>query len=210
MLFFGDLKFVQWYLLTNHMHGHKVAIVILILANVNATMKIIFQKIKFRLFMKFLCDKNLELNSTLIKHALLTKLSNGTVTTSPDTQSSHLLEGWITESPLYHSCSVSQAVVMFGNYVFCYIVLWLVCLHGNSVLLITQSPRSATDNFLAVCEPVIKSRRVMIPPKPNHKLNLWSIMKNSIGKDLSKIPLPVSCYCNHVIQCCVIMWSITL
>lgn len=50
----------------------------------------------------------------------------------------------------------------------------------------------ATDNFLVSCDPVIKNRRVMIAPKPSHKLNLWSIMKNSIGKDLSKIPLPVS------------------
>ena len=59
----------------------------------------------------------------------------------------------------------------------------------------------ATDNFLASCDPIIKNRRVIIAPKPSHKLNLWSIMKNSIGKDLSKIPLPVSTiadYCNSL------------
>lgn len=35
-------------------------------------------------------------------------------------------------------------------------------------------------------------RRSRIPERPNHSLNLWSIMKNSIGRDLSKIPMPVN------------------
>ena len=35
-------------------------------------------------------------------------------------------------------------------------------------------------------------RRPVIPPRPNYSLNLWSIMKNCIGKELSKIPMPVS------------------
>ena len=39
-------------------------------------------------------------------------------------------------------------------------------------------------------EPVRK-RRSHIPDKPNYSLNLWSIMKNCIGKELSKIPMPV-------------------
>lgn len=34
-------------------------------------------------------------------------------------------------------------------------------------------------------------RRVRIPDKPNYSLNLWSIMKNCIGRELSKIPMPV-------------------
>lgn len=34
-------------------------------------------------------------------------------------------------------------------------------------------------------------RRVRIPNKPNYSLNLWSIMKNCIGRELSKIPMPV-------------------
>ncbi|CAB1345015.1 unnamed protein product, partial [Coregonus sp. 'balchen'] len=38
-------------------------------------------------------------------------------------------------------------------------------------------------------EPVRK-RRTQIPDKPNYSLNLWSIMKNCIGKELSKIPMP--------------------
>ncbi|XP_062333286.1 oxysterol-binding protein 1 isoform X3 [Osmerus eperlanus] len=40
-------------------------------------------------------------------------------------------------------------------------------------------------------EPVRK-RRSHIPDKPNYSLNLWSIMKNCIGKELSKIPMPVN------------------
>lgn len=35
-------------------------------------------------------------------------------------------------------------------------------------------------------------RRTQIPERPNHSLNLWSILKNSIGRDLSKIPMPVN------------------
>ncbi|CAH8523774.1 unnamed protein product [Schistosoma turkestanicum] len=35
-------------------------------------------------------------------------------------------------------------------------------------------------------------RRMSIPPKPNISLNLWSIMKNCIGKELTKIPMPVN------------------
>ena len=34
-------------------------------------------------------------------------------------------------------------------------------------------------------------RRVRIPDKLNYSLNLWSIMKNCIGRELSKIPMPV-------------------
>ncbi|XP_076177462.1 oxysterol binding protein isoform X5 [Ptiloglossa arizonensis] len=37
-----------------------------------------------------------------------------------------------------------------------------------------------------------KKRRTRVPEKPNYPLNLWSIMKNCIGKDLSKIPMPVN------------------
>ncbi|XP_072456026.1 oxysterol-binding protein 2 isoform X2 [Notamacropus eugenii] len=35
-------------------------------------------------------------------------------------------------------------------------------------------------------------RRTRIPDKPNYNINLWSIMKNCIGKELSKIPMPVN------------------
>lgn len=37
-----------------------------------------------------------------------------------------------------------------------------------------------------------RQRRTRVPDKPNYPLNLWSIMKNCIGKDLSKIPVPVN------------------
>ena len=33
---------------------------------------------------------------------------------------------------------------------------------------------------------------IRIPDKPNISFSLWSIMKNCIGKDLSKIPVPVN------------------
>ncbi|CAD5125395.1 DgyrCDS13630 [Dimorphilus gyrociliatus] len=35
-------------------------------------------------------------------------------------------------------------------------------------------------------------RRSRIPDRPNYSLNLWSIMKNCIGKELTKIPMPVN------------------
>lgn len=34
--------------------------------------------------------------------------------------------------------------------------------------------------------------RKSIPEKPDYSINLWSILKNCIGRDLSKIPMPVS------------------
>ncbi|XP_048482149.1 oxysterol-binding protein 1 isoform X2 [Plutella xylostella] len=37
-----------------------------------------------------------------------------------------------------------------------------------------------------------RPRRTRVPDKPNYPLSLWSIMKNCIGKELSKIPIPVN------------------
>ncbi|XP_070204372.1 uncharacterized protein [Littorina saxatilis] len=37
-----------------------------------------------------------------------------------------------------------------------------------------------------------RKRRTWIKEKPNISLNLWSVMKNCIGKELSKIPMPVN------------------
>merc|ERR1719326_669763 len=37
-----------------------------------------------------------------------------------------------------------------------------------------------------------RTRRSRIPDKPDISFSLWSIMKNCIGKDLSKIPIPVN------------------
>lgn len=39
---------------------------------------------------------------------------------------------------------------------------------------------------------VVRRRRTRVADKPNYPLNLWSIIKNCIGKDLSKIPMPVN------------------
>ncbi|XP_054852239.1 oxysterol-binding protein 2 isoform X2 [Eublepharis macularius] len=53
---------------------------------------------------------------------------------------------------------------------------------------------STRTSFDATGKDVVckKSRRTRIPDKPNYSLNLWSIMKNCIGKELSKIPMPVN------------------
>ncbi|KAI4905810.1 hypothetical protein NFI96_017015 [Prochilodus magdalenae] len=53
---------------------------------------------------------------------------------------------------------------------------------------LASNPESPQSQEL---EPVRK-RRTRIPDKPNYSLNLWSIMKNCIGKELSKIPMPVN------------------
>ncbi|KAK0076277.1 hypothetical protein PV326_010913, partial [Microctonus aethiopoides] len=54
---------------------------------------------------------------------------------------------------------------------------WQVDDGGNSTGITTVSKRQ---------------RRTRVPEKPNYPLNLWSIMKNCIGKELSKIPMPVN------------------
>ncbi|XP_038559039.1 oxysterol-binding protein 2-like isoform X1 [Micropterus salmoides] len=55
------------------------------------------------------------------------------------------------------------------------------------------------DNMSPSCNDVsgkelqpLRQRRTRVPDKPNYSLNLWSIMKNCIGKELSKIPMPVN------------------
>lgn len=55
-----------------------------------------------------------------------------------------------------------------------------------------QLPVGPAPSFSQNWRPTLKKRRVTIPPRPSHRLNLWTIMKNCIGKDLSKIPMPVS------------------
>uniref|UniRef100_A0A7N8WNT6 Oxysterol-binding protein n=1 Tax=Mastacembelus armatus TaxID=205130 RepID=A0A7N8WNT6_9TELE len=55
-------------------------------------------------------------------------------------------------------------------------------------LSLTSNPESPQPLDI---EPV-RQRRTRIPDKPNYYLNLWSIMKNCIGKELSKIPMPVN------------------
>ncbi|XP_045468816.1 oxysterol-binding protein 1 isoform X2 [Harmonia axyridis] len=53
-------------------------------------------------------------------------------------------------------------------------------------------PEQPTNNMLSKSSDSSRKRRTRIPDKPNYPLNLWGIMKNCIGKDLSKIPMPVN------------------
>lgn len=54
---------------------------------------------------------------------------------------------------------------------------------GSTELKEDASPKANTSK---------RQRRTRVADKPNYPLNLWSIMKNCIGKDLSKIPMPVN------------------
>ena len=79
------------------------------------------------------------------------------------------------------------------------------------IIYIIQNSWVATDNFLTSCEPTIRKRRETISPKPNVRLNLWTFMKNSIGKDLSRIPLPVSvCVCACACVCVSVSVSVSV
>ncbi|XP_029430948.1 oxysterol-binding protein 1 isoform X2 [Rhinatrema bivittatum] len=51
---------------------------------------------------------------------------------------------------------------------------------------------SLDEQYRLLAEDTKKEKRTRIPYKPNYSLNLWSIMKNCIGKELSKIPMPVN------------------
>lgn len=78
-------------------------------------------------------------------------------------------------------------VVRFSNVskVHCILVIVLPCQLNEEPLAMSQE--SPSQELLP-----LKKRRTRIPDKPNYSLNLWSIMKNCIGKELSKIPMPVS------------------
>ncbi len=39
---------------------------------------------------------------------------------------------------------------------------------------------------------VIRKRRTRVKDRPNIQFNVWSFIKNSIGKDLSRLPVPIS------------------
>ncbi|NWT97706.1 OSBP1 protein, partial [Urocynchramus pylzowi] len=56
----------------------------------------------------------------------------------------------------------------------------------------TSSDLSLDEQYKHQVEDTKKEKRTRIPYKPNYSLNLWSIMKNCIGKELSKIPMPVN------------------
>ena len=46
-----------------------------------------------------------------------------------------------------------------------------------------------------------RMRRSTIPEKPNYRLSLWSVVKNCIGKELSKIPMPVRHDFHYLVTC---------
>ncbi|KAI6191799.1 Oxysterol-binding protein [Aphelenchoides bicaudatus] len=48
------------------------------------------------------------------------------------------------------------------------------------------------DPFFSNSNNEIRKRRVKIPDRPQCSINLWSIMRNCIGKELTKIPMPVN------------------
>lgn len=59
-----------------------------------------------------------------------------------------------------------------------------------------QKPKEQSDNNTENDTRIVlagkRQRRKAIPERPNASINLWSIMKNCIGKELSKIPMPVN------------------
>lgn len=61
-----------------------------------------------------------------------------------------------------------------------------------AIILISQVPVGPSLSFFEAPLPAKTEYRTSILPKPSHKLSLWTVMKNCIGKDLSKIPMPVS------------------
>ena len=56
---------------------------------------------------------------------------------------------------------------------------------GSTAVLGEKSPSKEKNT-------VVKQRRSRVPDKPNISFSLWSIMKNCIGRDLSRIPVPVN------------------
>ncbi|XP_072356519.1 LOW QUALITY PROTEIN: oxysterol-binding protein 1-like [Scyliorhinus torazame] len=56
----------------------------------------------------------------------------------------------------------------------------------------SSNTSSSTSTVELASKDSKQERRNRIPDKPNYSLNLWSIMKNCIGKELSKIPMPVN------------------
>ncbi len=55
------------------------------------------------------------------------------------------------------------------------------------------STPSSPSSMAAVSKKLsVRQRRTRVPDRPNLSISLWSIVKNSIGKDLTKIPVPVN------------------
>ncbi|XP_055700325.1 oxysterol-binding protein 1 isoform X1 [Phlebotomus papatasi] len=62
----------------------------------------------------------------------------------------------------------------------------------NSLDAVDRVSNASQSMSLVSTPKAIRKRRTRVPDKPNYPLNLWSIMKNCIGKELSKIPMPVN------------------
>jgi len=66
----------------------------------------------------------------------------------------------------------------------------------KSANLSSETPEKANKGQKAMslkdAKKPLRVRRSRIPDRPNISFSLWSIMKNCIGKDLSKIPIPVN------------------
>ena len=60
--------------------------------------------------------------------------------------------------------------------------------HSSSQSFLKPSPVMFEEDV----KPTLEYRRKTITPRPNARINLWTIMKNCIGKELTKIPMPVS------------------
>ncbi|VDD80764.1 unnamed protein product [Mesocestoides corti] len=56
----------------------------------------------------------------------------------------------------------------------------------------SSSQAGQVDNASVAPRTSTRQRRTSIPPRPRISLNLWGVLKNCIGKELSRIPLPVS------------------
>lgn len=55
-----------------------------------------------------------------------------------------------------------------------------------------MSNDSLNDFLFSTSNREIRKRRTKIPDRPQCSINLWSIMRNCIGKELTKIPMPVN------------------
>merc|ERR1719422_2174054 len=72
-------------------------------------------------------------------------------------------------------------------------ILTIVRKKGNNDQTTTNGSLNTSNNLTPVKKLGLgKQRRSRIPDKPDISFSLWSIMKNCIGKDLSKIPIPVN------------------
>lgn len=70
--------------------------------------------------------------------------------------------------------------------------VWNVLFYYNVSFLQTAWQANNGGSSTGITTMPKRKRRTRVPDKPNYPLNLWSIMKNSIGKELSKIPMPVN------------------